>query len=385
MKPSVLIVAAEASSALYAQRLLEHWSEDSQEVHAFGIGSRAMEKLGFEILGRSEELAVVGIQEVIAHFAQIRATFYSLVEQARRRKPKFALLLDYPDFNLRLAKKLKALGIPVIYYISPQVWAWRTWRVHGIKKVVDRMLVLFPFEKTFYQQHQVAVDFVGHPLLDEISDADLDAAQVAIHRAKFGVGPKEILLALMPGSRRSELKHHLQVQLATAEHLHTLRPDLQIALLVAPTFRLEEIQAQLPDIRFPLRLIHAEPFAMIRLADVVLCASGTATLMVGLMEKPMVIMYRMNAFTAAIARRFVKSSTAHFGMINLVLGERVVAECFQEQASVEHLSTELLRLIDDSKNRIAIAGKLAQARHKLGDRGATGRVAGILKPYLEAP
>ena len=166
--PSVLIVAAETSSCLYALRLLQHWKKQGLKVNAFGIGNREMEAEGFQIIGRSEELAVVGIQEVLAHFGDIKKAFYGLLDSAKEKKPQVALLLDYPGFNLRLAKRLKAMQIPVVYYISPQVWAWRTGRVNFIRRVVDRMLVLFPFEREFYEKHHVPVDFVGHPLLDEL-------------------------------------------------------------------------------------------------------------------------------------------------------------------------------------------------------------------------
>jgi lipid-A-disaccharide synthase len=380
---SVLIVAAEASSSLYALRLLQEWKKQDRSISAFGIGSRDMEKEGFEIVGRSEELAVVGLSEVLAHFGQIKSAFYGLLEKAKEKKPKVALLLDYPDFNLRLAKKLKALGIPVVYYISPQIWAWRTGRVNLIRRIVDRMLVLFPFEKDFYEKHQVPVDFVGHPLLDELSPALFDDKERAFHRAKFGVHENDTLLALMPGSRRSELKHHLSAQIATAKKLREKFPDLKVALLVAPTFEKAEIQAQLGALDFPILLVKDEPFSMISLADVVLCASGTATLMVGLMEKPMVIMYRMNAMTAFFAKRFVKH-TSHFGMINLILNDRVVPELFQEQASVEGMADALSQMIASRELQNGLRAKLALAKDRLGRKGATERVAQALEPFLEA-
>lgn len=380
---SVLIVAAEASSSLYALRLLQEWKKQGKNISAFGIGSRDMEKEGFEILGRSEELAVVGISEVLAHFGEIKQAFYSLIEQARVRKPKVALLLDYPDFNLRLAKKLKALGIPVVYYISPQIWAWRTGRVNTIRERVDRMLVLFPFEKEFYEKNQVPVDFVGHPLLDELSPMLFDEKERNYHRGKYGIHENDTLLALMPGSRRSELKHHLAAQIQTARKLRETHPDLKIALFVAPTFEKEEIQAQLGAVDFPILLIKDEPFSMISLADVVLCASGTATLMVGLMEKPMVIMYRMNPMTAFLAKRFVKH-TAHFGMINLILNDRVVPELFQEQASPEEMAKALSEMIGSREVYQTLRARLASAKDRLGNKGATQRVAEALQPYLDA-
>lgn len=378
----ILIVAAEASSSLYAKRLLEYWKAHDIPVRAFGIGSRDMEALGFECLGRSEDLAVVGLQEVIAHFGEIKDVFYRLIEEAKKRKPKAVLLLDYPDFNLRLAKKLKALGIPIVYYISPQVWAWRQSRVHTIKARVDKMLVLFPFEKDFYQKHGVDVEFVGHPLLDEIDDKFFDTQSIAFKRARYGIQEGEQLLALMPGSRKSELNHHLDLQLQTATELLKKHPKLKIALFVAPSISMEAMRARLVNLNIPVMLIQDEPFEMIQLADVVLCASGTATLMVGLMKKPMVIMYRMNPFTAMMAKMFVRA-TRFFGLINLVLDREAVKEYFQEQASVANLSAEISRLLDDKAAYQVTVNELSQAHHNLGEKGATRRVAHALQPYLE--
>lgn len=330
MNPKILIVAAEASSALYAKRLLEHWRESGKEVEAFGVGTRAMEELGFECLGRSEEMAVVGFQEVISHWSLISGAFHRLLEEAAKRQPQVALLLDYPDFNLRLAAKLKKMGIPVVYYISPQVWAWRQGRVKKIKACVDRMLVVFPFEKEFYDKHQVQCSFVGHPLLDELDDSLFDPQELDRERSKFGIQPEDILVALMPGSRNSEINHHLEIQLAAAESLRKQHPNAKLALLVAPTLDKNQLQSRLGTLKFPLILMQKDPMEMVKLADVVLAASGTATLLVGLLEKPMVIMYKMNALTAYLARRFVRN-TPYFGMINLVLGREVCPEFFRNR------------------------------------------------------
>lgn len=381
---SVLIVAAEASSSLYALRLLQHWKNQGIKVDAFGIGSREMEKEGFQIIGRSEELAVVGLQEVIAHFPVIRDAFLGLVEQAKVKKPRVALLLDYPDFNLRLAKRLKRMGIPVIYYISPQIWAWRTSRVNIIRDRVDRMLVLFPFEKDFYEKNNVPVEFVGHPLLDELSENLFDHSQQQLKRSKYGFTSDDTILALMPGSRQSEIRHHLAVQIATAKELRKTHPKIKVVLLVAPTIEKEELQRHLGSVDFPITLIKDEPFSMISMADVVLCASGTATLMVGLMEKPMVIMYRMNPITAFLAKRFVKH-TKHFGMINLILDDRVVPELFQEQANPNTMAKSLEPMVSSVETRRELKARLAQAKDRLGKKGATVRVAEVLKEYLVSP
>lgn len=377
---SILIVAAEASSALYAERLMEHWEAkglsigQNGKLDAFGIGTRVMEQKGFRILGRSEELAVVGVQEVVANFPLIRRTFHSLVDEAKKRKPQVALLMDYPDFNLRLAKRLKALGIPVVYYISPQIWAWRQSRVHYIKKVVDKMLVLFPFEKDFYDRFQVPVEFVGHPLLDELKDESME-------RSRFGIQKDEVVLGLMPGSRTSEIRHHLKTQIEVATDLQKKFPKLKVLLLVAPTLEKEVLRKQIQSTELSFALIQDDPMRMISMTDVVLCASGTATLMVGLLKKPMVIMYKMNPLSAFIAKRFIKD-TPFFGMINLVLGKEVVKECFQEKASVENLARHLIPLIESHELRNQVASRLAEAKERLGSRGATERVAAVLSAYL---
>ena len=375
---SVLIIAAEASSSLYAQRLLELWKLESFEVETFGIGSRAMEKLGFECLGRSEEMAVVGLQEVLKHLPLIRQVYKKLLVEADKRKPKFALLLDYPDFNLRLAKDLKKRGITVIYYISPQLWAWRTGRVKTIKKVVDRMLVLFPFEETFYLEHQVPVSFVGHPLLDELPQTNS-----AHERERFGISKDEIVLGLMPGSRRSEIGHHLDVQLQTAARLVSRNPKIRPILLVAPTLERDELRVKLAHLSFTVQIVKEDPLDMIGMADVILCASGTATLMVGLMEKPMVIMYKMTTLTGWVAKLLV-TKTPFFGMVNLIMGRRAVPEFFQEQANPERMALEIEKMIADPVEYKKIQADLREMKVKLGARGATARVAEVLKPYFVA-
>ncbi|MBL7687521.1 MAG: lipid-A-disaccharide synthase [Bdellovibrionaceae bacterium] len=373
----VLIVAGEASSSLYAQRLIEHWQREGRTVETFGIGSRSMESLGFRCLGRSEEMAVVGLMEVIRHFPLIRRVYHSLLEECDRAKPDVALLLDYPDFNLRLAKDLKKRGIKVVYYISPQVWAWRRGRVKLIKKVVDEMLVLFPFEETFYREHGVKSAFVGHPLLDELDHLSKD---VELSRQRFGLKKDELVLGLMPGSRESELKNHLQEQLAAAELLTRRYPKVRAVLLCAPTIERERLQKEASEISTPIQIIKSEPFEMIGVCDFLLVASGTATLMVGLLEKPMVIMYRMSAITAWFAKRLVKH-TRFFGMVNLVMDREVARELFQEEASAAGMATELEKFVDDEARR-AKTVELKELKARLGSQGATERVATALAPYL---
>ena len=383
-KKEVLIIAAEASSALYAERLLQYWNKnvtDSDPPHWFGVGNFAMEALGFEIIGRSEEMAVVGLQEVIAHWSLIKNTYQKILTEAKKRKPKFALLLDYPEFNLRMAKDLKDLGIKVVYYISPQIWAWRTGRVHNIKKVVDRMLVILPFEKDFYQKYDVPGDYVGPPLLDEIDAKLFDRTFINFKREKFGLKKDDLVLGLMPGSRKSEIKHHLRAQLEASEILVRKYSFLKIVLLLAPTIDRKLVMDELSRFELPIQIIKDQPMEMIAITDMILCASGTATLMVGLLHKPMVIMYRMNAFSAKVAKLLV-NKTPFFGMANLILGERAVPELFQEQSDPEFLVKNLSEYIDSKQKYSETAQKLSQLQAKLGEKDATARVAKILHEYL---
>lgn len=378
----VLIVAGEASSSLYAQRILEQWKSLGRSVDAFGIGSQSMENLGFKRLGKSEEMAVVGLSEVIKHFPLIRRVYNSLLTECDRVKPDFALLLDYPDFNLRLAKDLKARGIKVVYYISPQVWAWRRGRVKLIREVVDEMLVLFPFEEPFYREHGVKSTFVGHPLLDELElRKNQSKSDLRLRRERYGIQPFEFVLALMPGSRESELRHHLRDQLAAAELLSKRYPQVRPVLLCAPTIERERLQEAVSELSVTVQIVKDEPLDMIEMADIVLVASGTATLMVGLLEKPMVIMYRMSPVTAWFAKRLV-THTKFFGMVNLILEKESARELFQEAASPEGMATELEKLLDE-KVRAEKTKELAELKNRLGALGATRRVVERLETYFK--
>lgn len=381
-KTSVLIIAAEASSTLYARRILEKWKSQGRNIDAFGVGDQSMIDLDFSAQGRAEEIAVVGIMEVISHWAKIKETFSSVLEEAEKRKPKFALLLDYPGFNLRLAKKLKSMNIPVVYYISPQIWAWRQGRVKTIKKLVDKVLTLFPFENRFYEEHDVPVEFVGHPLLDEIDLMNLGDEDKRKIREEHGLSTSDYVVGLMPGSRQSELKYHLKVQIETARLLVKKHAGIKVALLLAPGITEEDLLSHGYKKEEFITILRGEPFPMIHSCDAILCASGTATLMVGLMEKPMLIMYKMNSLTALIAKHLVGGS---FGMVNLVLGEKgnVVPEFFQEQAEPNFLFKKLSRLVDNSDGFAEkMKEKLKKVSQKLGDKGATDRVVKALDSYF---
>lgn len=378
----VMIVAAEASSSLFAQRLLEHWKKEKPNLKAFGVGSADMEALGFERLGKSEDMAVVGAAEIIEAYGRLREVFDRLVSEAEKRRPSVVVVMDYPEFNLMLSKKIHALGIPVVYYVSPQVWAWRKGRVKTIKKYCQKVLLLFNFEVPFYEEKQVPYEFVGHPVLDEIDPKYFTEEYRKIHRQKCGIAGDEIVIGLMPGSRRLELKMHLDIQLEVARRLYKEYPKIKVLIMCAPTVDKEALQEKLVDVRFPFILQKDNPPEMIHLADYVLAASGTATLMVALLEKPMVIMYRMKWLTGIIAKVFVRG-VRFFGLPNLILGKEVIPERWQGGANADELFRLMKRYLDDEKYRTEIDQELKSIKSHLGDKGATLRAARALEPFLK--
>jgi lipid-A-disaccharide synthase len=379
---SVLLVAAEASSALFAQRLLEHWKKENQNIQVFGIGSDAMEAIGFERLGNSEDMAVMGLAEIVEHYNHIKTVFHRLIAEAEKRRPDVVVLMDYPGFNLRFAKKMKALGIPVVYYITPQIWAWRKGRIRTIQECCDQVFVLFPFELTFFEKAGVRAQFVGHPLLDEMDPKYLDPGYRKIQRNKFGISDDQVVIGLMPGSRRGEIERHLDIQIEVARRLYKNHPNVRILLMCAPTVDKEKLQEKMQDVRFPYMLLKNEPFEMIHLADYILAASGTATLQVALLEKPMVVMYKFKWLTGVIAKLIVRG-VRYFCIVNLIAGREIVPERWQGPANPDELTKLMARYLEEPGHTHQVRTDLHKIHSQLGNQGATLRVAQALQPYFK--
>ncbi len=365
---SILLIAAEASSCMYAKNFISQWRERHPQCHFFGVGDRQMQSEGMDCLGFAEDMAVVGLQEVIKHYSEIRSCAEAILQKAKQDKPRFALLLDYPGFNLRMAKRLKKLEIPVVYYISPQLWAWKKGRVKQVQQFVDEMAVVFPFEVDFYKPYGVNAHFVGHPLV-EIVDKEL---------ANHVPGPrKRKVLGLMPGSRRSEVQHNFTTQLAAARQL-TADKDIDVKILLAPTLSKEDLLPYMNEDDSSFEFIQEAPSRMIQSCDVILTASGTATLQVALCLKPMVVMYKMNPITAFMAKLLVRSVKA-FCIVNLIADKIVVPELFQEQATPQNLVAQLSVLFEESPESDRMLKELAQVKTKLGQGGATENLVSLLE------
>lgn len=377
VKDSILVIAAEASSCMYAKLFLEEWRHTQPETHFFGVGDQDLsQNYKMECLGFAEDMAVVGLQEVISHWSVIKKSYYDVLKRCDELKPKFALLIDYPGFNLRLAAELKKRNIPVVYYVSPQLWAWKKGRVHKVKKTVDEMMVVFPFEVDFYREHGIQAHFVGHPIIEVIEKEKLDFLKTQNSNDKDSVS-RPLRLGLMPGSRRSEIKFNLRTQLLVAQSLRK-KYQIETQLLLAPTLKKEEIMNLAGDLLDDVKVLQEKPTAMILKSDLILSASGTATLQVALCEKPMVVMYRMNSITALLAKLLVRS-VSYFCIVNLIAHRKVVPEFFQGDANVDTLTSELERYIVDPSHYQKSRQELLQIRQLLGEGKATQRLVSFLK------
>jgi lipid-A-disaccharide synthase len=363
--PEVLISAGEASGDLHAGRLLTALRGRMPSMRAFGLGGDELIAAGMDALAHSSEISVVGISEVLKILPRARQIYRQLLDEVERRQPAAAILVDFPDFNLRLAKDLDRRGVRVFYYISPQVWAWRRRRVKAIARHVETMLVLFPFETDFYRRSGVDVVHVGHPLIDEVP------------RLEHVLGEKgedggDLRVVLLPGSRRSEVRALLPTMLEAARILNQ-KLGVEFSLLKASTVRQELLDEMMADCEVDIEIFADDRFRHMAGAHLALCASGTATLELGLMGTPMVVVYRIAFWSYLLARMLVR--VEHAGLVNLVLGRRVVPELLQKDAKAEKIAARAEELLRSPGQLHQTHLDLLQLRERLGRGGATERAA----------
>jgi lipid-A-disaccharide synthase len=370
--PELLVVAGEASGDLHGARLISELRLRVPGLTTFGLGGDEMRAAGLKALAHSSEISVVGITEVLKVLPRAREIFAGLLREVDRRRPALAVLIDFPDFNLRLAKELKARGVEVVYYISPQVWAWRRGRVKAIARLVDRMLVLFPFEVDFYRGHGVDVIHVGHPLVDEVPVLP----QVWDQGEPAG-GPYRV--ALLPGSRTSEVEALLPTLLEAVRKLASVLP-IEAQIIKAPTISRELLEEHVELAGLPVRIVAEDRFTAVASSHLALCASGTATLEVGLLGTPMIMVYRLAIWTYVLAKLMVH--LPNVSLVNLVLEKRVVPELIQGDANPERIAAEAARLLTDVGARNEMRAGLAEVRGRLGEGGASGRAAAEVAAML---
>jgi len=366
----IMIVAGEASGDLHGAHLVAAMKELAPDLSLCGMGGGELRRQGVDILYDAAAMAVVGLVEVIAHLGDIRAARKILVDELRNNPPNLLILIDYPDFNLLLAQKARQLGIPIFYYISPQVWAWRSGRVKKIGRIIDRMAVILPFEKEFYHQRGVEVEYVGHPLLDSVRRTMSRGDFCRLHHIK----PDNILLGILPGSRKKEIRAMLPVFLETAARMTEIHGNLTILLPLAPSLTMQDlIDCGLDQHRLDIKVISEDRYDLMASCDLALAASGTVTLELAIVDVPMVVAYKVSPLTWFMGNMLVKVDYA--ALVNLIAGREVVSELMQHEATAGKICAALQDIWPGSMKRQDMLKGLAEVREKLGSGGASLRAA----------
>jgi lipid-A-disaccharide synthase len=357
----VMIIAGEASGDLHAAKLVREVKQKTENIDFYGIGGKNMSEAGVETLVDSAELAVVGLVEVLAHWNTISSALKKMQHLLRTDPPDLLVLTDYPDFNLRLAKTAKECGVKVLYYISPQVWAWRQKRVFKIREIVDMMAVVFPFEENFYREYNVPVRFVGHPLVDEVH-ASSDQATL---RNEFLLDDDKPVIGLFPGSRHSEIKRLLPIIVDSAKQIVVNKPDTQFVIPVASTLKEEDILPYFDETEFDMRVIQHRSHDVMQVCDAIITVSGTVTLEIALMQKPMVVINKISTLSYFFVRRMLKIK--HIALCNIVANKLIVPELIQNDAQADKIASTLCELINNKELNTKVTLELKTIKDKLSD------------------
>jgi lipid-A-disaccharide synthase len=372
----ILLVAGEVSGDLHGAHLIEAIQRIDPEVQFFGIGGENLKRMGMRLLYHSYSLSVVGITEAFLKLKTVFKALRGLKKSMDREKPDLIILIDFPEFNLRLAKIAHQRDIPVLYYISPQLWAWRPKRIKLIAKWVEKMVVFFPFEVPLYEAAGVDVEWVGHPLLD-IVKSNL-SKEVAIRQ--FGLDPERRIIGLLPGSRMHEVQRLLPPLLASTYLLHKEIPDLQFIIPLAPGISKRDLSPWMTNGPIPVKMVEGYAYEVMNLSDLLITASGTATLEGAILGKPMVIVYKVSLLSYWIGRILIQVD--HIGLVNLVAGKEIAPELIQNDAIPQRIAEEALLILKDPILCQRIIESMAKVRESLGEPGAAHRAAQIVISLL---
>jgi lipid-A-disaccharide synthase len=362
----VMIVSGEASGDMHGAKLVESLHAYERSIELFGIGGERMRSAGMQIEFDAQRLAVVGITEVIVKLPQILEGMRTAKRLVAEERPDLLILIDFPDFNLHLAAFAKKHAIPVLYYISPTIWAWRKGRIKKIKRIVDHMAVILPFEETFYRQHAIPVTFVGHPLMDRYKSLS--------DRQEITSGDNAMTIGLMPGSRDSEVGKLLPVMLQAAK-LIGQRENVRFLLSQAPSVSPALVQRLTTELDFEVAVFKESTASLLRQVSFVIVASGTATLEAAIHKTPMIIVYRVSPLSYRVGKALIQ--VPHIGLVNLIAGKRAVPELIQHEASPEEIARQALTVLTDPDKLKQMKGDLAEVTDRLGSAGASDKVAKI--------
>lgn len=377
MKKKVMIIAGEASGDLHGARLVKAMLAKRSDLSFCGMGGKELIAAGVDVLFDAKKIAVVGLAEVFSHLPDILKARKILKTTLREEQPSLLILIDFPDFNLMLAKFAKKLGIPVFYYITPQVWAWRTGRVKTISERVDRVGVILPFEEEFFRNHGLDAEYVGHPLLDSV--------KITCNRDEFcqshEIDSGSICIGLLPGSRKKEIASLLPILLQTALRLQqTSKKKMVFLLPLASTISEKEIRENgLDDFgeELDIRLIKENRYDMMAACDAAVVVSGTVTLEMALLDTPMVVIYKVSSGTYRLGKLLINKDLKYFSLVNLIAESDVVPELFQEEVTPERIEEEVSAILFDTERRDKMLRGLELVRERMGDAGASEKAAGL--------
>lgn len=362
MQPAkrIVIIAGEESGDVHASVLIKQLKATYPDIKISGIGGRHMEEAGAELISDLARFGVTGFTEVIRHLKVIRKAFQAIKKHLREQKPDLLILVDYPGFNLRLAKYAKQkLGIKTLYYISPQIWAWKAKRIHLIKECIDMMAVIFPFEKNLYENAQVPVRFVGHPLVEKITSID----DIVSQRKVLNLTLDAKIVALLPGSRDNEIERHMPVLRDTAKLLHQRYPDIQFLIPIAGTINPEKITQYFSESLLPVTFVREQALSCMAAANFVIVASGTASLECALLEKPMCIIYKSSFITYLLAAKLIK--VKFLGLCNLLANRMIVPEFLQYDCNPHALIKYINQFFNNPTQPKKMVNQLVTLKHSL--------------------
>ncbi len=370
MAKKILIIAGEASGDLHGGNLVQAIRTVDPSISFRGVGGVHMQEAGVELLWNADEMGVVGLPGVRRFFTILQA-FRLVSATLHSWQPDLVILIDYPEFNLTVAGKAKKLGIQVMYYISPQIWAWRSGRINTISQRVDRMVVILPFEEAIYEKADVKVSFVGHPLLDVIRVKD----EEAIPRSRYLKNEASLVVGLLPGSRLSEISQLLPVMLDAATIITREISRVEFLVPLASTIRQEEVTSYLRGRDLDLTVVEDNTHEVIQICEMIIAASGTVTLEAAILGTPLIVVYKVNPLTYWLGKRLVQ--VEHVALANIVAGETVAPELIQHEVTSERIAQEAMGILEDSKRQAWIRQRFSEVREKLGSPGASARAAAI--------
>lgn len=373
---TVVFSAGEASGDQHAAHVFEALKQRIPSVRAMGMGATRMQQAGIELAYDSSGIGVIGLVEVLKHYAEIRRALKIMQALVLKERPDLLVCVDYKEFNLKLAQFAKAHGIKVLFYVSPQVWAWRPGRVETYGRAIDMMAVIFPFETAYYDAKQVPVRYVGHPSVDKVKPLRSRVKDLQV----YGLNPDKAVVGVLPGSRSHEIKRMLPVMLEAVQALHQEQPEMQFLLPQADSISNEVLDVYLQDCRVPIKVIQQEAYDVIQCCDAVMTTSGTASLEIALLGIPMVITYRLSTFTYWLGRLLV--NIKFIGLPNIIAGRSIVRELIQDDLTAKNISEEILRLLQNGSYRDACLAGLQEVKTQLGQGGGTQKMAELIVEML---